>query len=72
MYRVWILITPFLELDMVIKKVDRNEWWRIVIEWVVEVGGKSKWWRVVICSEENVGGEVIFWDKYQVLKVVIF
>ena len=44
---------------MVIKKVDISEWWRFIIELVVEVGGRSEWCRFVIGCEENVGGEVV-------------
>ena len=43
-----------------------------MIGWEVKVVGKSES-RIVIGWEGNVGGEVvIFWDKHEVLKVVIF
>lgn len=44
-----------------------------VIGWKVVVDDKSEWMRVVISWEENVTGDVvIFQDKSQVLKVIIF
>ena len=63
-YSIRLRIQEVLELDTVIKKIGRSEWWRVVIGWVVEVGGKNEWWMIMIGWEENVGEEiVIFWNK---------
>lgn len=51
--------------QVLIKKVNKIKWEKVMIGWEVNVGEKIEWWRLVIGWEKNVGEEVIiFWDKF--------
>lgn len=62
-----------LDIGIGIKKVGRIECERGLIGWEEKICGEFEWWKIMIGWKENIGEKVIiFWDKYWMLKIVIF